>query len=99
VENKTLCRTPTPGKKPTRIDTWKFKIIRTAILEILSKNGDGIFFKDLANLVKEKIPHSQLNKIGSLKWYTICVKLEMEVRNEIIRIPKSQPQQLLKQID
>ena len=98
MENKTICRTPTLGKKPTQIDSWKFELIRKAILEIVPKSGSGILFKDLTNLVEEKIQFAKLNEIGSIKWYVVSVKLEMEVRNEVYRIPKSQPQRLLKQI-
>ena len=34
MQDKVICRTPTPNKKPTRIDKWKFDLIHNAILEI-----------------------------------------------------------------
>lgn len=40
-EDKGLCRIPTPGKKPVRIDKWKYELVRSAILESLPKRGDG----------------------------------------------------------
>ena len=61
--------------------------------------GNGILFKDLPNLVKEKITIEKLEKLGSLKWYVVSVKLEMEVRKEIYRVQKSSPQRLLKSND
>lgn len=99
MQDKVICRTPTPNKKPTRIDKWKFDLIHNAILEILPSEGNGILFKDLPNLVKEKISIDKLEKLGSLKWYVVSIKLEMEVRKEIYRVPKSSPQRLLKSND
>ena len=99
MQDKVICRTPTPNKKPTRIDKWKFDLIHNAILEILPIEGNGILFKDLPNLVKEKITIEKLEKLGSLKWYVVSVKLEMEVRKEIYRVQKSSPQRLLKSND
>jgi len=99
MQNKVICRTPTPNKKPARIDKWKFDLIHITILEILPIEGNGILFKDLPNLVKEKISIEKLEKLGSLKWYFTSVKLEMEVRKEIYRVQKSSPQRLLRYSD
>ena len=86
MQNKVICRTPTPNKKPARIDKWKFDLIDNAILEILPSEGNGILFKDLPNLVKEKISIDKLEILGSLKWYVVSVKLEMKVRKIIYRV-------------
>ena len=93
---KVLCRTPTTGKKPTRIDSWKFDLIHGAILNILPKTGEGVLFKELSKLVKMELHGNHLKQLGSLSWYTTTVKLEMEVSGEIYRVPKSSPQRLLK---
>ena len=94
--SKILCETPTPGKQPTRIDKWKYDLIRSAILKVLPGNKPGVEFNKLSGQLNSIIPSDQLNKIGSLPWYTTTVKLDLEVKGEIERIPGSNPQRLRK---
>ena len=94
--DKVVCRTPTPGKKPTRIDRWKFEVIRKSILKAVPKSGEGVAFRDLTKLVKKQLTAADQKKIGSLMWYTTVVKLELEVRREIRRLKGASPQRLLR---
>ena len=94
TEDKILCETPTPGKKPTRIDRWKYDLIRTAILAVVPSDKLGVEFRDLHNLVEQHTAPGELDKLGSLSWYTTTVKLDMEVKGEIERVPGSKPQRL-----
>jgi hypothetical protein len=94
---KMLCRTPTPGKAPTRIDAHKFAIVRRAILEALPKSGAGVRFADLPALVESRLP-CPTAAIGSLMWYVTTVKLELEVRGEVTRT-KGSPQRLLRTVN
>ncbi len=93
---KTTCRTPTPGKKPTRIDRWKYDVLRKAILKVVPKRGEGVEFGKLAPLVKKELPKKQLAELGSVSWFTTTVKLDLEVRGEIYRIDGVSPQRLLR---
>ena len=95
-QQKTLCRTPTPNKKPVRIDTWKFDLVRKKILKIVPKHGDGIRFMDLPELVGQLLSKEERETLGSVGWYTTAVKLEMEVAGELKRIARSSPQRLLR---
>ena len=45
--DKIECRTQTPGKASTRIDSRKFTAVRRAILAVLPATGDGVLFTDL----------------------------------------------------
>ena len=93
---KIECNTPTPGKKSKHILKWKYDIISNAILEILSNEGDGVLFKELSTLVSEKLDKNMKDKIGSIGWYTTTVKLDLECKNKILRVPSSSPQRLVK---
>ena len=89
--DRITCRTPNrPGQ--TRIPQWKFDAIRSAILAVLSE-GD-IRFTALAAAVGSRLSHSQRESLGSLSWHVITVKLELEVRREIARLPGRGPQML-----
>ena len=96
ITDKVICETPTPGKKSTRIDRWKYELVRKAILKVLPSKGQGVEFKELTDLVKKQLSQDDLSRLGSSGWYTTVVKLDMEVKDDIRRIPGSSPQRLLK---
>jgi hypothetical protein len=93
-DDKVLCQTPTPGKQPTRIDRWKYDLVHSAILSAIPTNDQVVEFRDLPALVEQQISPSELEKLGSVSWYTTSVKLDMEVKGEIERVPGSKPQRL-----
>ncbi len=93
--DKTLCETPTVGKKPTRIDTWKYDLVAAAILDILPPSSPGIPFKELPALVGEKLG-AESTKVGSMAWYTTTVKLDLEVKGKIKQVEGLKPQHLMK---
>lgn len=90
------CRTPTPGKKPTRIDRWKFDAVRRAILKAVPRRGEGVLFRELPQRVRKLLAIEELERLGSVGWYTTTVKLELEVRGEIRRVGGASPQRLLR---
>ena len=93
---RVVCETPTPGKKPTRIHKWKYDLLRRIILDVLTASPDGVQFRSLPSLIQERLTSEQRATLGSVSWYTTTVKLELEVRGEIRRIPKSKPQRLVR---
>ncbi|NIS83219.1 MAG: hypothetical protein GTO14_24135 [Anaerolineales bacterium] len=89
-----LCLNPTPGKHGTRIPKWKYDLIRHAILKVVPKNDEGITFKELPSLIEKTLTELDQHRLGSVSWYTTTVKLDLEVRGEIERIPGMRPQRL-----
>ncbi len=92
---KVICETPTPGKKPTRIDKWKYNLVHDAILKVVPSEEPGMLFTELTTWLKGAISEEELDKLGSLMWYTTTVKLDMETKGELIRL-KGSPQRLIK---
>ena len=84
----TLALHPDPGKQPTRIDQQKYQTVRDAILAILSDLGEATF-TELADELKRRIGATF---DGSTTWYCTTVKLDLEARGLIERIPGSSPQ-------
>ncbi len=83
---KVACRTPAEGRDGvTNIPKWKFDAIHAAILAILGE-GD-IAFADLADAVRARLSEKELAELGSVGWHVTSVKLEMEVRGDILRKP------------
>ena len=78
------------GKKGVNIDKWKYDMVRDAILEILEQHGTYPF-KELTDEVARRLGDKFE---GSFAWYTVSVKLDLEARGTIERLPKTSPQQI-----
>ena len=93
-EERVVCETPTPGKKPTRIHKWKYELLRGVILDVVGSSSDGVEFRELSGLAEARLSPEQLSDLGSVSWYTTTVKLDMEVKGDIARVAGSRPQRL-----
>jgi len=95
-DDRIPCRTPNPSRNGvTRIPRWKFDLMRGAILDILGEAGaDGFAFGDLADEVAARLSAEDRARLGSVKWHSTTVKLEMEVAGDIARMPGATPQRL-----
>lgn len=86
---KERIRTLHPEKKQgVNISREKYDVIRKAILSVLSKEKE-ISFMNLSRAVEKQVNGSFA---GSVTWYVTTVKLDMEARGEIKRVPNSRPQ-------
>jgi len=88
---KDLIRTLHPEKKQgVNISREKYEIIRKAIFTVLRAHPE-ITFTKLSTAVEKQLDHKFE---GSVTWYVTTVKLDLEARGEIKRVPKSRPQLL-----
>ena len=94
-EERVLCETPTPGKQATRIPRWKYEVVRSAIGSAMAEHGESMAFKDLPGEVARRLSEQDRAHLGSVSWYTTVVKLDLEVKGELKRIPGSRPQRLV----
>jgi hypothetical protein len=90
MQAKILTRHPDPGKSGVNISKQKYDQIRDAILEELGA-GDEVTFQGLTQAVGQKL---RGRFEGSIPWYVTTVKLDLEARGLIQRIPDSSPQRL-----
>ncbi len=93
-ETTILTKNVNKGVAGTRINKVKYETFRKAILAVVPKNKAGILFKDMPKLVARKIPKEMLPAKGSASWYTTVVKLDLEARKLIERIPGETPQRV-----
>ncbi|MEM9952673.1 MAG: hypothetical protein AAFV93_10895 [Chloroflexota bacterium] len=77
------------GKTGVNIDKGKYDTVKDAIVNIIDTHGE-IGFADLTQEVGTTLTEFD----GSIGWYTTTVKLDLEARGIIERVPKSSPQQL-----
>ena len=86
---KDVIRTLHPEKKlGVNISREKYEMIRKAILCVLEEKKE-ITFMNLSRAVEKEVNG---NFEGSVTWYVTTVKLDMEARGEIRRVPNSRPQ-------
>ena len=86
---KDTIRTLHPEKKQgVKISREKYEIIRKAILSALQKQNE-ITFMNLSRAVEKEVNG---NFEGSVTWYVTTVKLDLEARGLIKRVPNSRPQ-------
>lgn len=89
MEEKILTLHP-QGKQGVNISRAKYDVIRAAILEVAGAQGE-VAFKDLPAAVETEL-HEPFD--GSLSWYVTTVKLDLEARGLLERVPRSSPQRL-----
>ena len=76
------------GKAGVNIDRNKYDSIKSSILENIRKDG-SISFSELTRRVSDDLT----GKFdGKAPWYVVTVKLDLEARGEIERIPGKSPQ-------
>ena len=78
------------GKQGVNIDKAKYDTMRNAIIEALSEQPE-LTFTELNSAVGAKL---EGNFDGSIGWYYTTVKLDLEARGVIERVPGSRPQRL-----
>jgi hypothetical protein len=69
--------------------------MRAALLAVVPRGGDGVRFSDLAALVRGRLPRTAFRG-ASVPWYVATVKLDLEARGLLRRVPGSSPQRLLR---
>ena len=78
------------GKQGVNISRAKYDAMRGSILEALSEREPQTF-RALQAAVEERLAE---NFEGSVGWYFTTVKLDLEAREVIERVPGSSPQEL-----
>ena len=86
MEEKILTLHP-KGKKGTNILKRKYDLIKKTMLDIILKEGE-IAYQDLSDRM---ITQLQDTFDGKVIWYVVTVKLDLEARDIIERIPKTSP--------
>ncbi len=93
---RVACRTPAEGRVGTsNIPVWKYDAVSTAIRAVLDEAGpDGMLNKDLRDAVGARMSADDLANLGKLGWHVVTVKLEMEVRGDVVRLPGKGPMRI-----
>ena len=75
------------GKSGRNIDREKYDVMKKLIVRCLKENE--MTFTEISNSANKKLKGKFK---GSIPWYLETVKLDLEMRKVIQRIPKTRPQ-------
>lgn len=75
---------------------WKYETVRRVMLSALPTEAPGLAFADLAEVLRAGLTEDERTELGSLKWYATTVKLDLEARGELQRLPGRGPQRLIR---
>lgn len=90
-------RHPDRSKKMPRIDRRTYDVVRRTALATLPKKEPGITWTEFRDAVAKKLERAKdWDPTLNPWWYTTAVKLDLEARGEIRRLPKSSPQRLVR---
>ncbi len=89
MEEKILTLHPQSGKQGVNISKPKYDMVKRAILDSLSQRE--MTFRGLIEEVENKLK-GQFD--GSISWYVTTVKLDLEARKIIERVPGKTPQHI-----
>jgi len=75
------------GKSGVNIEAAKYRAVKDAILRVLRDEPDGVLFLELPKRVRRCIDRRPFSPGDSLAWYCVTVKLDLEARGLIERVP------------
>lgn len=80
------------GKKAVSMEKEKYDLLKTAMVKYMRTHGNVTFAKLAGGIAKDFKTHGTGFE-GSLPWHLEWVKLDLEARKVIKRVPKSAPQE------
>lgn len=78
------------GKKGVNINAKKYYQIKETLLDIIQEYGE-ITYQQLSDLTEKRL---EGKFEGKVVWYVVVVKLDLEARKIIERIPKTSPHEV-----
>jgi len=78
------------GKKGVNILKRRYDLIKDYIIATVKKHGE-IAYQDLSEMAEKDLAKKF---DGRIVWYVVSVKLDLEARGVIERIPKTSPHQI-----
>lgn len=94
IAKRVVARNPKKGKHSTRPDAGRYEAMRKALLKAIPRTRAGVRFMDLFDVIGRHLPRSGLPGGGSISSYLTTVKLDLEAKGVIERVPDSVPQRL-----
>lgn len=72
----------------------KFMPMREAILTVLPIDERGMTIDELETAILPQLPHDVFPNGEKARWWLMAVKLDLEAKGIVERVPKSKPQRI-----
>ena len=95
MKNTVPTRNPGRDKKGPRFDAARYEAMKATLLRVIPPGGAGVSFAALPGLVKRLLPKVAFRG-ASIPWYVATVKLDLEARGSIARVPGVRPQRIVR---
>ncbi|HEX7572745.1 MAG TPA: hypothetical protein VF514_06600 [Bacteroidota bacterium] len=82
------------GKKPIRMSKEKYDLLKPALLKYLRTRGKATF-GEISSAIEKHFKTKEQRFQGSLAWHLEWVKLDLEARKLIRRVPDTSPQEYM----
>ena len=73
-----------PGKT-TQVNAAKYSAMRSALLKVVPKNGEGLTHKEMAELSKQYLPDDLFPGGAKSMWWSKTVQLDLEAKGLLKR--------------
>ena len=82
------------GKKPVSMSKEKYDLLKAGLLKYLSRKGDATF-SEISSAIEKDFKAKKQKFRGSIPWHLEWVKLDLEARKIIKRVPNTTPQEYM----
>ena len=82
------------GKKPISMDKGKYNLLKPAVLKYLRTKREATF-GEISSAIEKDFKSKRQEFQGSLPWHLEWVKLDLEARKVIRRVPNTSPQEYM----
>ena len=93
METKIQLKHP-QGKKPVSMSKEKYNLLKPALLKYLRTKREATF-SELSGAIEKDFKANKQKFHGSLPWHLEWVKLDLEARKVIRRVPNTSPQEYM----
>lgn len=80
------------GKRGVRIDRGRYEAMKAALLRIIPADEEGVPAKELGRRAAPHLERTAFPPEASRTWYAVVVKLDLEARGLVERVPGKRPQ-------
>ena len=89
MESKIQLKHPA-GKKAVSMETGKYNALKKPLLDLLKIKGESTH-AEMLQAITDDFKKNKTKFEGSIEWHMEWVKLDLEARKEIKRIPDTSP--------
>lgn len=80
-------------KQGVNIERAKYDEMKRALLRVVGRGAQGVPFRELSERVAEHLSDEVFGD-ASVSWYCVTVKLDLEARGVLERVPGARPQRV-----